>query len=212
MEKKYFEMIQRISIIPFVIAAFQNVGHAKELVQADLIERIGVVTMKGKPITLVGPEIKVGQKAPDFLTQGTDMGDTRLGNFKDKIKLIASVPSLDTPVCDMEIRHFNEEASRVSKDVTIIFISMDLPFAQKRFCSAADIDNVKTLSDHRLASFGTNYGVLIKTMRLLSRAIFIIDKNDTVRYVEYIKENSSQPDYDKALKALRDIIPIAKAL
>ena len=169
------------------------------------IERSGAVTMKGKPITLIGPEIKAGQKAPNFLVQAIDLSDAGLNDFKGKIKLIASVPSVDTPVCDMEIKHFNEEASRISRDAVVIFVSMDLPFAQKRFCLAAEIDNVKTFSDHRLADFGSNYGVLIKDMRLLSRAIFIIDKDDMVRYVEYVKENGSQPDFDKALKALTDI-------
>ncbi len=168
-------------------------------------ERAGVVTMKGKPVTLIGPEVKVGQKAPDFIVQATDMSDAGLSDFSGKIKLIASVPSLDTPVCDLEIHRFNQEATSVSKDVVILFISMDLPFAQKRFCGAAGIKNVKTFSDHRTADFGRNYGVLIKDARLLSRAIFIIDKNDTVRYVEYVKEEGMPPDYEAALKALKEI-------
>ncbi|MDE1920027.1 MAG: thiol peroxidase [Candidatus Omnitrophica bacterium] len=168
-----------------------------------MVERTGVATMKGKPVVLLGHEVKVGQKAPDFVVQATDMSDARLSDFQGKIKLIASVPSLDTPVCDLEIRHFNQEAVSISKDVVILFISMDLPFAQKRFCSAADIKNVKTFSDHRTADFGIKYGVLIKGQRLLSRAIFIVDKDGIVRYVQYVKEEGTQPDYRAALKALR---------
>ena len=164
-----------------------------------------MATMKGKPITLMGDQIKVGQKAPDFLVQATDLSDARLSDFKGEIKLIASVVSLDTPVCDMESRRFNEEASRLFDNVVILFISMDLPFAQKRFCSAADINNVKALSDHKSADFGLKYGVLIKDMRFLSRAIFIIDKEDKVRYVEYVTEQGQQPNYEAALKVLGEI-------
>jgi len=115
------------------------------------------------------------------------------------------VPSLDTPVCDLEIKRFNDEAAQTGKDVVILFISMDLPFAQKRFCQAYDIKKVKTLSDHREGDFGVKYGVLIKELRLLSRAIFIIDKDDEVKYVEYVKEVASQPDYESALKGLKAI-------
>jgi len=172
----------------------------------SLIERSNEVTMKGQPVTLLGSKVKVGQKAPDFNVTGTDFSAATLADLKGKIKLIASVPSLDTPVCDMEIHRFNEEARKMSGDAVMVFMSMDLPFAQKRFCLSGGIDNVKTFSDYRLADFGANYGVLIKENRLLSRAIFIIDKNDVVRYVEYVKELTSHPDYDAALKALKEII------
>lgn len=171
------------------------------------MERKGVVTFKGSPVTLAGEEVKAGRKAPDFKALSADLNEVGLDAFKGKIKLIASVPSLDTPVCDLQIKRFNDEASKISKDVVIIFISMDLPFAQKRFCQAYDINKVKTLSDHRDASFGLNYGVLIKELRLLARAIFILDKDDKVAYVEYVKELGSQPDYDGALKALSAAIP-----
>jgi thiol peroxidase len=120
--------------------------------------------------------------------------------------LIAAVPSLDTPVCDTEIKRFNDEAAKISKDVVIIFVSTDLPFAQKRFCGEFNIKKVKTLSDHREASFGVDYGVLIKELRLLARAIFIVDKDDVVRYVQLVKELSSPPDYDAALAALKEVI------
>jgi len=171
----------------------------------SLQERSGIITMKGKPVTLVGPEITIGQKAPGFVAQATDMGDVRLSDFNGKVKLIASVPSVDTPVCDMEIHRFNQEAVTVSRDVVVLFISMDLPFAQKRFCGANGIQNVQTLSDHRSADFGMRYGVLIKDVRLLSRAVFIVDAQNIVRYVEYVKETGSHPDYDKALQVLKEI-------
>jgi thiol peroxidase len=170
-----------------------------------LPEREGVVRMKGIPVTLLGPEITVGQKAPDFVAQATDLSDVRFNDLEGKVKLIASVPSLDTPVCRTEIHTFNEDAVAVSPKIAILFISMDLPFAQKRFCGNDGIQGVRTLSDHRTAEFGEKYGVLIKDMRLLSRAIFIVDPQGIVRYVEYVKENTTEPDYKKALKALKEI-------
>jgi thiol peroxidase len=172
---------------------------------ALLQERNGVATMKGEAVTLLGPEIAVGEKAPDFVVQAPDMNDVRLSDLNGKVKLIASVPSLDTMVCRMEIHRFNEETVSTFPGIAVLFISMDLPFAQKRFCKTDGILGVQTLSDHRTAEFGENYGVLIKGMRLLSRAIFIVDRRGVVRYVEYVKENINEPDYDKALKALKEI-------
>jgi thiol peroxidase len=172
------------------------------------MERKGVVTLKGGPVTLIGDEIKPGNKAPDFSVLDNELGGKTLADFKGKIKLIAAVPSLDTPVCDMEIKRFNDEASKLSKDLVIIFISMDLPFAQKRFCQEFEISKVKTLSDHRSASFGTNYGVLIKELRLLARAIFLIGKDDNVKYAEYVKEVATPPNYDAALAAIKKEVSI----
>ena len=169
------------------------------------MERKDVVTVKGDARTLLGEEVKPGGKALNFKVLDSDLKEIDLESFKGKIKLIASVPSLDTPVCDLQIKRFNDEASKVSKDVVIIFISMDLPFAQKRFCQAFDIKKVKTFSDHKDSDFGLKYGVLIKELRLLSRAIFIIDRENQVRYVEYVKELTSQPDYDAALDMLKKI-------
>jgi len=166
---------------------------------------MATVTLEGNPLTLAGGEITAGQKAPDFTVLDKDLKETALSSFKGKVKLIASVPSLDTPICDLQIKRFNDEASRVSKDVVIIFISMDLPFAQKRFCQAYGIKKVKTFSDYRDASFGESYGVLVKELRLLSRAIFVIDKDDVIRYLEYVEEMASHPDYDGALNALKEI-------
>lgn len=167
-------------------------------------ERKGVVTMGSKPVTLVGSEIKVGDKAPDFTLQTIEMEDLSLSESKGKIRILSVVTSLDTKVCDLQTQWFEQEAGEY-KDVVIYTISMDLPFAQSRYCGANNITNLKTLSDHRDASFGTSYGVLIKEQRLLSRAVFIVDKDDTVRYVEYVKEVGTPPDYDKALEALKKI-------
>ncbi len=165
-----------------------------------------VVKVKGNPVTLSGEEAKAGQKAQDFKVLNANLEEVSLSSFKNKIKLIASVPSLDTPVCDLEIKRFNDEASKLSKDLAIIFISMDLPFAQKRFCQANDIKIVKAFSDHRDADFGQKFGVLIKEMRLLARAIFILDKNDIIRYIQVVPELTSPPDYEAALSSLRNII------
>ena len=174
--------------------------------RGDSMKSRGKVTLKGNSLTLVGDEVCVGEKAPGFKVLNNSLEEVTLDKFKNKIKLIASVPSLDTPVCDSEIKRFNDEASALSKDIAIIFISMDLPFAQKRFCQDFDINKVKTLSDHRDADFGEKYGVLIKELRLLARAIFIIDKEDNIRYIELVPEISSPPDYEKALRALREIL------
>lgn len=160
------------------------------------------VMLKGKSFTLVGPEIKVGQKAPDFKLLAIDSTNVDLSQSKSKVRLLSVVHSLDTNVCDLQTQRFEQEAAK-SKDVAIYAISMDLPFAQARYCGAHDIKNLKTLSDHRDASFGRAYGVLIEELRLLSRAIFIIDRTDTIRYVEYVPEVTQHPDYDKAIDALR---------
>ena len=164
-------------------------------------ERRGVVTFKSNPVTLVGPEIKVGDKAPDFRLLTTEMTEVWLSESKGRVRLLSVVPSLDTPVCDLQTQRFEEEASKLG-DLVIYTISMDLPFAQARYCGAHNITNLRTLSDHREASFGVAYGVLIKELRLLSRAVFIVDRDDIVRYVEYVKEITQHPEYDSALETL----------
>ena len=165
-------------------------------------ERTGAVTFKGNPLTLIGPEIKAGQKAPDFQVLAQDLSPVTLASSRGKTRLVSVVPSLDTPVCDQQTRRFNQEAATLP-NVAILTISADLPFAQKRWCGAAGIDKVQVLSDHKDASFATAYGVLIKELRLLSRSIFVIDASDTVRYVEYVPEVTSPPNYDAALQAAR---------
>jgi thiol peroxidase len=157
-------------------------------------ERDGIVTMKGNPITLMGTELQVGDKAPDFIAIDNDLNPVSFDSFRGKVCIVSSVPSLDTPVCDMETRRFNDEAGRLDDDVEILTISMDLPFAQKRWCGAAGVDRVQTLSDHRDAAFGQAYGVLIKGLRLLARAVFVVDKEGTIRYIELVKEIASEPD------------------
>ena len=164
-------------------------------------ERKGATTMKGNPLTLMGKELKLGEKAPDFEVLDNDLKPTKLSSFGGKVCIISSVPSLDTPVCDMETRRFNEEAGKLGDNVVIITISMDLPFAQKRWCGAAGVDKVITLSDHRDAAFGAAYGVLIKELRLLARSIFVVDREGTIQYIQLVKELSEEPDYKAALDA-----------
>jgi thioredoxin-dependent peroxiredoxin len=166
-------------------------------------ERKGAVTMRGNPLTLVGPELKAGQKAPAFTAVGKGLAPVTLDQFKGKVKIIAAIPSIDTPVCDAETRRFNEEASKLPGDVQILTISMDLPFAQARWCGAAGVDKVTTISDWRAAEFGQKYGALIKELHLLARAVFVIDKNDNVVYSEYVKEVADQPNFEAALDAAR---------
>jgi thiol peroxidase len=171
-----------------------------------MTERTGLVTMKGNPATLLGNEVTVGQPAPDVDLVANDLSAVRLCSFQGKVRIITSVPSLDTPVCDRETRRFNEEVSRLGDDVAVLAVSMDLPFAQKRWCGAAGVENVQTLSDHRDAAFGTSYGVLIKDLRLLARAVFVLDKNGVIRYQELVKEITSEPDYEAALKAAKGLL------
>jgi thiol peroxidase len=169
-------------------------------------ERAGVITMKGNPLTLAGKELKVGDPAPDFEALDNDLTPVRLSSFKGKVCVVSAVPSLDTPVCDMETRRFNEEAGTLGSDVRILTISMDLPFAQKRWCGAAGVDKVITLSDHRDASFGTTFGVLIKELRLLGRAVFVLDREGTIRYIQVVKEVTNEPDYDAVLEAVNKLL------
>ncbi len=167
------------------------------------VERKDAATFKGNPLTLVGLELKAGQSAPDFKLLANDLSEVSLVNFKGKTVLISVVPSLDTPVCDMQTKRFNEEASKLPADVTVLTVSADLPFAQSRWCGAAHADKIKTVSDHREVSFGQAYGVLIKELRLLSRSIFIVGPDQKIQYAEYVKEVTQHPDYDKALNALK---------
>ena len=164
-------------------------------------ERKDVITFKGNPLTLVGPEVKIGAKAPEFTVLGNDLNPVTLADSKGKTRLIVSVPSLDTPVCDTEVRRFNEEAAKLP-NTQVLVISMDLPFAQKRWCGAAGITNVITASDHRDESFGRAFGVLVKELRLDARAIFVVDESDKIVYQEIVSEMTSEPNYDAAIAAL----------
>ena len=169
-------------------------------------EQTGRVTMKGNPLTLLGPALKEGDKAPDFEVVNNDLAPVTFSSFRGKVCIISSVPSLDTPVCDMETRRFNEEAGKLGPDVVILTVSMDLPFAQKRWCGAAGVEKVITLSDHRDASFGKAYGVLIKGLRLLSRAVFVVDRQGVIRYVDMVKELTEEPNYESVLKSVNKLV------
>jgi len=167
-----------------------------------MIERAGIITMKGNPLTLLGKELKVGDVAPDFEVLDNDLAPVKFSSFRGKICVISSVPSLDTPICDMETRRFNEEAVKLGENIQILTISMDLPFAQKRWCGAAGVHKVVTLSDHRDASFGTAYGTLIKELRLLARIVFVVDVEGIIRYIQVVKEQTEEPDYEAVLEAV----------
>lgn len=169
-------------------------------------ERTGVITFKGNPMTLIGPGLKVGDKAPDFSVADNGLAPASLATYAGKVKIISSVPSLDTPVCDTETRRFNQEAANLPGNVVVLTVSLDLPFAQKRWCGAAGIDRVTTLSDYRTRSFGKSYGVLIKELMLLSRAIFIVDATDTIRYIQVVPEVTSEPDYVAVIAAAKSLL------
>ncbi len=169
-------------------------------------ERFGLITLKGQPVTLLGQSIQEGDAAPDFHVIDNNMKPFSFASAGDKITIITSVPSLDTPVCDLEARRFNQEAAGLGPEIRILVISMDLPFAQKRWCAAAGVNNVLTLSDHKDASFGTNYGVLIKEVRLLARAVFVISPQRVVRHMELVKEVGQEPNYAMALDAAKKLL------
>lgn len=169
-------------------------------------ERTGAALFKGNPITLIGPELKPGDKAPNFKLSKSLLETVSLADFAGKIKLISVVPSIDTGVCDAQTRRFNEEAAKLGDNVVVLTVSVDLPFAQARWCGAAGVDRVVMLSDYKDRNFGQAYGVFIKELALDYRAIFVIDGNDTIRYVEYLREMTEHPDYDKALAAVRELL------
>lgn len=161
------------------------------------------VTFKGNPVTLLGSEVKVGDTAPNFTVLANNLSEVTLDDSKGQVRLISVVPSLDTGVCDAQTRRFNEEAAQLG-NVKILTISVDLPFAQSRWCGANGIDKVQTLSDHRDLSFGEAYGVAIQELRLLTRAVFVVDSNDKVTYVEYVPEATNHPNYEAAIEAAKN--------
>ena len=167
------------------------------------MERKGIITFQGAGLTLTGSEVKAGDKAPDFTVLDNELNAVTLKDFAGKVKIISVTPSLDTPVCDAQLRRFNEEAAKLGDNVVIMNISMDLPFANARFCSTAGIEKAKTYSDHKDASFGMAYGLLISELRLLTRAIVVIDANDTITHFEIVPEITDHPNYDKALAAVK---------
>ena len=169
-------------------------------------ERTGLLTMKGKSLTLAGNEVKVGDQAPDFVVLDNELNPVNFNACLGKVCIILSVPSLDTPVCEIETKRFNEEAAALGPDIRILVISMDLPFAQKRWCAAEGVNNLQTLSDHRDASFGSAYGVLIKELRLLARAVFVVNRDGKIKYIQLVDEVTHEPDYDSALNAVKESI------
>ncbi|MFP3867177.1 MAG: thiol peroxidase [Desulfobacteraceae bacterium] len=169
-------------------------------------ERPGIITFQGAPLTLMGAEVKVGDSAPDVELLNNDLVPVRLSAWRGQLGVITSVPSLDTPVCDLETRRFNDEAEKLGPQAAILTISMDLPFAQKRWCGAAGVSRVQTLSDHREAAFGRAYGVLIKELRLLARAVWLIDKDGTIQYFQLVKEITEEPDYEAVLSRLKQLL------
>jgi thiol peroxidase len=194
-------------VLGIVLAAIVGCRGPEGKKEIDMAERTGLITFKGSPLTLVGNEAKVGQKAPEAELVANDLSVVKLSSLcRGKVCIITSVPSLDTPVCDLETRRFNEEAGKMGQDVAVLTFSMDLPFAQKRWCGAAGVKNVQTLSDYREAGFGKTYGVLIKELRLLARAVFVLDKQGVIQYVELVKEVASEPNYTAALNAAKKLL------
>jgi len=173
-----------------------------------MAERTGIIFMGGKPITLIGNEIKVGDTAPDFETLNANLEPVKLSSFKGKVVIISTVTSLDTQVCDLETKHFNDEAKKLGDNVVFLTVSMDLPFAQKRWASEAGAENINLASDHRDSSLGMAYGVLIKGLRLLARTVFVIGKDGKVKYIQYVKENGTEPDYNEVLAAVKKAIEV----
>jgi thiol peroxidase len=181
-----------------------KIPHKEAVVMTQ--ERSGVVTFRGNPLTLLGPDLQVGEKAPDFRVVDLDLNPVTLKDFAGKVLLISVTPSLDTPVCDAQGRRFNELAAGLSGDVVVANISVDLPFAQRRWCGANGIDRIKVLSDYQDRDFGLKYGVLIKELKLLARSVWIVDKDGIIRYKQIVPEVTTEPDYDAALAALKEVV------
>ncbi|MFC4778604.1 thiol peroxidase [Paenibacillus sp. GCM10023252] len=169
-------------------------------------ERTGIATLKGNPITLIGPELKKGDAAPDFELNKSLVDTVSLKDYAGKVKLISVVPSVDTGVCDAQTRRFNEEASKLGDNIVIITVSVDLPFAQARWCGAAGVDQVVLLSDYKTRAFGQAYGVFIKEIALDMRSIFVLDANNQIQYVEYLKEMTEHPNYEAAIAAVKELL------
>src|ERR1700723_1207068 len=174
------------------------------------IERPGATTLKGNPLTVLGPELKTGDKAPDFQAVDDGLKPVNLASTGHGVRIFSVVPSLDTPVCDAQTKRFNEEAAKMP-ELSIYTISMDLPFAQKRWCGAYGVDHVKMISDHLTGSFGEHYGTLIKDLRIHSRAIFVLDQEGTIRHTEYVKEVADHPNYESALAVAKSLAGTAAA-
>lgn len=166
-------------------------------------ERKNVIKFQGKPMTLLGPALKAGDKAPDFTLIANDLSPKKLADYSGKVLLISCVPSLDTGVCDLQTKHFNQDAAALGEDVQILTVSCDLPFAQARWCGAAGVDKLQTLSDHLNLNFGLGYGVAIKELRLLTRAVFVVNRQHKISYMEIVPEVTDAVNFDAALAAVK---------
>lgn len=169
-------------------------------------ERTGIITFQGNGLTLQGNPVKVGDAAPDFTVHANNLSPKTLADYAGKVLILSAVPSLDTPVCDVETRRFNQEAAKLGSDIAVLTISTDLPFAQARWCGAAGIEAVETLSDHKELSFGAAYGLIIKELRLLTRAVLVVNKKGIITYQEVLPEITSEPDYDAAVAAAKSAL------
>lgn len=169
-------------------------------------ENKSMITFKGNAMTLVGHQVKIGQKAPDFKLTANDLSEVTLKNFAGKVRIISVVPSVDTPVCDLQTKRFNDEAGKLGDKVQVITVSMDLPFAQKRWCGATGAAKIQLLSDYKDHSFGVAYGLRIKELGLLARAVFVVSADDQITYAEYVNEVTAHPNYDAAIAAAKKII------
>ena len=169
-------------------------------------QRKNIITFKGQPLTLLGDEILCGQEAPEAVVLDNALNPVALSDFRGKVAIVSSVPSLDTPVCDIQTRRFNTEAASLGENVVVLTISMDLPFAQARWCGAAGVEAVKTLSDHRDGQFGLACGLMIEEMRLLARSVLVLDSAGTVRYVQIVPELTDEPDYQSVLDVVRTLV------
>lgn len=173
-------------------------------------ERSGMTSFRGNPVTLLGPGLRLGDRAPDFRVVDSELTPVTLGDFRGKIKVICTVPSLDTPVCATEARRFNREAAQLDDDIVVLIVSLDLPFAQNRWCDAKVIERVRLLSDYQERSLGLAYGVLIKELQLLSRAVFVVDADDVIRYIQHVAELSEEPDYAAVIAVVKGLqIPVS---
>ncbi len=202
MVKVYLLILMAVGAAPAVSAAMPKQKGEEQPMQ----EQKGKITMKGNPLTLVGEPVEVGREAPDCTLIGNDLSPVKLSSYRGKVCLISVVPSLDTGVCDTQTRRFNEEAGRLGDDVVVLTISVDLPFAQARWCGAAGVDHVVTLSDYQENEFGKAYGLLIKELKLLARAVLVVDKEGKVRYFQLVPEVATEPDYDKAVEAAKNVL------
>jgi len=199
--ERILEMMKKTFLFGFILTVVFGFGCKTERT-SDMKERKGIITFKGTPLTLIGRELKVNDTLPDAVLTAPDLSEANLSDFRGKTLILSTVPSLDTGVCDLQTRRFNEEAKKLGDKVVILTVSMDLPFAQKRWCGAAGAEHVRVASDYKEAAFAKATGLLIKELHLLARSVMIVDKNGKVVYIQLVPEVATEPDYDAVLNAL----------